>query len=410
MSSISNVISFCKNSSSNSVTEEYWVIEGKYRVNGQVTAAFMLLFLAVGLPWNVMVVITVLKKRLYHQPAILLLLNLVVTDILMLLIHLPIITVTGVAGEYLFGSTDMMRCWFCTTGFISVTLIMNSLFVVALMSLDRFLFIYKPLEYERKATPRRTLAAIAVIAMLSVTIGSSSYAVPEAMYFRRSSLSCTLNHPKYGYIVLLITAAFIALAVIIVCNIWTIYIVQKNIKAVYKVTRSLQNRDKESYSQGLSEILCKKCHKKQLHLFRVFGGLLLSNTITWIPLIVVEMSHFNSNPPLSIFSASNILFLSQLAVHPILETTLISDVREPLKEMVTCACLKKKNNLSIVEKQTCFCCRHMRNQGPFNNKCFLLKLIDVALLPQVTSNITTSTTCPSDLNRQKERGPAGEIL
>ena len=203
-----------------------------------------------------MVVITVLKKRLYHQPAILLLLNLVVTDILMLLTCLPIFAVTGIAGEYLFGSTDMMRCWFCTTGFISVTLIMNSLFVVALMSLDMFLFIYKPLEYERKVTPRRTLAAIAVIAMLSVTIGSSSYAVPEAKYLRRSSLNCILNHPKYGYIVLLITAAFIALAVIIVCNIWTIYIVQKNIKAVYKVRKSLHNRDKRtSYSLGLSEIL-----------------------------------------------------------------------------------------------------------------------------------------------------------
>ena len=343
MSSTGNVNSFCKNPSSNSVTEEYWVLEGKYRVNGQVTAAFMLLFLAVGLPSNVMVVITVLKKRLYHQPAILLLLNLVVTDILMLLFRLPIIAVTGIAGEYLFGSTDMMRCWFCTTGFISVTLIMNSLFVVALMSLDRFLFIYKPLEYERKATPRRILAAIAVIAMLSITIGLSSYAVPEAMLFRRSSLSCTLNHPKYEYIVLVITAAFIALAVIIVCNTWTIYIVQKNIKTVYKVRKLLHNRDKRtSYSLGLSEILQKKCHKKQLHLFRVFGGLLLSNTITWIPTILVEMSRFIFNIPLSISSTSNILFLSQLAIHPILEATLISDVREPLKEMVTCACFKKQ--------------------------------------------------------------------
>ena len=230
------------------------------------------------------------------------------------------------------------------------------------------------------------------------------------MYFRRSSLSCTLNHRKYGYIILVITALFLALAVIIVCNIWTIYVVQKNIKAVYKIRTSLHNKDKESYSQGLSKILSKKCHKKQLHLFRVFGGLLLSSTIAWIPKIVVEMSHFISNIPLSISSTSNIPFLSQLAVHPILETTLISDVREPLKKMVTCASLKRKNNLSIVEKQTCFCCRHMGDQGLFHNKCFLLKLIDVALLPQATSNSTTSTTCPSELNRPKQHGPADEIL
>ena len=288
---------------------------------------------------------------------------------------------------------------------------MNSLFVVALMFLDRFLFIYKPLEYERKATPQRTIAAITVIAMLSITIGLSSYTVPEAMFFRQSSLTCTLNHRKYGYIILVITAAFIALAVIIVCNIWTIFIVQKNIKAVYKIRTSLHNRDKESYSQGLSKILIKKCHKKQLHLFRVFGGLLLSNTIAWIPTIVVEMSRFIYNVPLSISSPAHILFQSQVAIHPILETTLISDVREPLKEMVTCAHLKKKIFfLHIMKEQTCFCCRHMGDQGMIQDKCFLLKLINVALLPQETSNSTTSTTCPNDRNGQEEHGPADDKI
>ena len=303
-----------------------------------------------------------------------------------------------------------MRCLSCSVGFIPVTLMMNSLFVVSLMSLDRFLFIYKPLEYERKATPRRTLVAIAVVAMLSITVGISSYAIPEAMHFIPSSLACSPNHQKVAYFVLVITASSIALSVIIVCNIWTIYIVQKNIKAVYKVRKLLHNRDKESYSQGLSEILRKKCHKKQLHLFRVFGGLLLSNTIAWIPIILVEIARLFYKIPLSISSPAHILFLSQVAVHPILETTLISDVREPLKEMVACARLKKKNNFPIVEDQTCSCCKHMGDQGPIHDKCFLLKLIDVALLPQATSNSTTSTTCPSDLNGQEDHRPADDKI
>ena len=79
--------------------------------------------------------------------------NLVLTDILMLLICLPIITVTGIAGEYLVGNTNMMCCQFCSAEFIGVALMMNSLFAVALISLDCLLFTYKPLENERKATP-----------------------------------------------------------------------------------------------------------------------------------------------------------------------------------------------------------------------------------------------------------------
>ena len=347
---------FCINPSSNSVTEEYWVLEGNYRVNGQVTAAIILFFIAVGLPWNVMVLITVLKKRLYHQPAIMLLLNLVLTDILMLTTNLPLITVTGIAGEYLFGSTDKVRCQFCSAGFFSaVILIIDSIFVVALMALDRFLFIYKPLEYERKATPRRTLVAIGVIAMLSFAIGLFSYVIPEAINFKPSTLCCTPNNLNPVYIILVITVSCIALTVIIVCNIWVIYIVLKNINMVYKVRRSLCNKEKESYSQSQSGILRKKSHKKQLHLFRVFGGLLLSNTIALVPIILVEMTRLFSTPPIPIYSLAHILFLSQIAVHPILETTLISDVRKPLKKMVTCG-LIKENNSAVTMEQAHFCC------------------------------------------------------
>ena len=99
---------FCSNSSSNGVSEGYWELLCFRVVNGHVTAAFLLPIMLVGLHWNVMVVMTVIKKRLYHQPTIMLLLNLVGTGILLLLIHFPNVIVTGIVSEYIFGSTDVM--------------------------------------------------------------------------------------------------------------------------------------------------------------------------------------------------------------------------------------------------------------------------------------------------------------
>ena len=64
-------------------TSDLWLVEDK--VTGQVTAAFLLLILLVGLPFNLLEVLTIVKEKLYHQPTILLLLNLAITDIFILI-------------------------------------------------------------------------------------------------------------------------------------------------------------------------------------------------------------------------------------------------------------------------------------------------------------------------------------
>ena len=110
------------------------------RTSGLVTAVFLLLFLVIGLPWNLLVIVTIVKQKLYTQPTIILLLSLVVTDLFMLVFHLPLVMVTGYSGEYVFGSSDSVRCSVCSnTGFVSVLCSVNSIFTIALMSIDRFM-------------------------------------------------------------------------------------------------------------------------------------------------------------------------------------------------------------------------------------------------------------------------------
>lgn len=91
-------------------------------------------------------------------------------------------------------------------------------------------------------------------------------------------------------------------------------------------------------------------------------------------------------------------------MHPILETTLISDVREPLKEMVTCGFLKK--NVTADEQHCCYsvCCTDN------HNRCFIFNLINVAVLPQDHTSITNVASA-SNQNGQAENmeiGPASE--
>ena len=53
----SEYLSVCANASDSNVTSEVWLVED--RTSGLVTTVFLLLFLVIGLPWNLLVVVTI---------------------------------------------------------------------------------------------------------------------------------------------------------------------------------------------------------------------------------------------------------------------------------------------------------------------------------------------------------------
>ena len=340
-------------------------------------------------------VITILRKRLYHAPNIMLLLNLALTDILFLLIHMPDLTVTGIAGEYIWGRTDMERCQTCiVTGFIPVVLLFNSLQVSALMSITVFLFIYKPLKYERMVNKKKLLLVITVAAILSIALGLCPLASPNKFIFLPGFQGCHFALRDNWYVVsVVIASALAAITVIVICNIWIVCIVQKNIKQIYSSNKIPCRTDKSKSCHTISERMRKERHKKQLHLFYTFGCLLLSNFITWLPHLTFTFLSVFIDFPVSILSLGRAFFLSQAAVHPIIYTFLIKDVREPLKKIVMCGFLKKANNLAVAEEQTCsysicYGCGREDNNG----RCFIFKLLDEALLHYDNSSSSTQVT------------------
>ena len=311
------------------------------RTSGLVTAVFFLLFLVIGLPWNLLVVVTIVKQKLYTQPTIILLLSLVITDLLLLVFHLPLVMVTGFSGEYVFGSSDSVRCSVCSnTGFVTVLCSLNSIFTIGLMSIDRFLFIYKPLHYDRYITKWRTLVAIAVAWLVAVVMGVLPLANFSTITYSAQVLSCVIIFRGDFAIFLLIVICF-AILPVIVFNIWVCWIVQKNIRAIYKVGQS------KLEDSGTYRSVKKKRHEKERHLYLVFGALLCSNIISWLPIILaslITLSGMAVSPNAII--ASLILFFSQVTVHPIIETALLKEVRVPLLAMLLCCCAAVKAKLS----------------------------------------------------------------
>ena len=287
---VGQFIDLCSNASDDSVTSKLWLVKDKKA--GYILAAFELLFVTVGLPWNLLVMATIIRKKLFKQPTILLLLNLVVSDLILLLVLIPMHVWTGIRGEYSIGNSDMVRCQTCLIGLLFTMFGLLSLFTVFLMSFDRFLFIYKPLKYDRIMTPLRTLLALGIVWLVSIVVSLLPVFGYGNLIFTPGSLSCTFDFSvEFSYYSLIVGAvSFVPILFIIIFNVWVVVIVQRNIRAVYKVKRSLSVTPNGQMDE-LMEHMRKKCHEKQWHLIKMFGALLCSNMVTWLPFVSYTRFH-----------------------------------------------------------------------------------------------------------------------
>jgi len=375
---------FCSNASSDFISFDYWTL---YRASyGITSASFLLFYFLLGLPLNFLVGGIMLAKKLYKQPTHILLLSLILSDSILLMTIVPQGIVAGYSGEFIFGTSDHVRCQFCHIGVIFTWFSLMSLNTIALMSLDRFLFIYTPLHYNMRVTPVRTLVVLAftwlfctIIAILPV------FGFGDIVFFHVFA-TCTVDFSSENnyYLGILLVAALLPLVIIIVFNVWVIRIVLKNIKVIYKVRKSLSSmRQRRSHSLSLRKIVRKKKQKKQVNLMRVFGSLLCASLVAWIPTIIVAILsfilHFDDIP--SGFNLmSYFLLFSQVVVHPALEAAFLSPVKEPIKKIFRLLCVPFKGLIN------CSCIRsfdyNAENDEPgFCCRCDALYVFYAALIP-----------------------------
>ena len=162
---------FCTSPSSSNVTQEYWSLDGEEITHALVIAVYLVFCELLGLPWNILVLVTVIKEKLWNQPNIILIVNLIVADLFILLFPTPLLITTGFAGEFILGSSDEERCNNCFVNIFLIIPLMNSILTVAMMSLDRFFYIYTPLKYELPSTKYIAGAAVIVSIVVSAAFG-----------------------------------------------------------------------------------------------------------------------------------------------------------------------------------------------------------------------------------------------
>ena len=196
-------------------------------------------------------IVTIVKQKLYTQPTIILLLNLVITDLVLLVFVIPVIIVTGIAGEHIFGDSDNVRCQTCITGSMGHAFSLMSVYNITFMSFDRFLFIYRPMKYERWVTSCRTVVVITVACFFLILVSMTPTLGFGNVIFYPPLVSCvidmTVQHDYYP--VLLFVVSFLPVPFLLLSNACVIYIVQKNIRAILCVQEGKRRHRQEHIRQ-----------------------------------------------------------------------------------------------------------------------------------------------------------------
>ena len=350
-----------ENLSHQSITDEYWNtknIDPALRSTGIATGLVMLIFFLVGVPSNILIIASILLQKMYRQPTMILLLSLAVADLLICLFVMPLIIIAGITGEFVFGDNDYVRCKVCQTGITAVALLDFSLHILAFLSFDRWIFIKFPLHYNLTVTIKKYILSIGLLSIFCIFISILPLIGIGDIYYDHLTFTCT---PKFEdkthitqnihYMLLIIGEAILPFMVLIITNTWVVCIAQKQIREIYKVQKSIGDAQKLEYNQSIKNRLQQEKYRKQLQLMRVFGAILIAHIITWIPLIVrVIEAYFKGSDDFSPWSNFFLIIsvVSHPVLHPLIEASIIPEIRKHLKVCRLCKCS------SVQKRNICF--------------------------------------------------------
>ncbi len=377
----------------NSVTLDYWNINKPGTREATLTSsAITLCFILIGVPSNLLILVSILRQRLYREPTYILLLNLAVADLLMCLLYMPFTVVSGFAGEFLLGPTDVFRCRACQfIGLFGLYFGLVTVHILSLLSLDRFLYIKYPLKYHSIVNRRRTCVAsigswvFCVIPVLPPLFDFGEYNFGHS--FSACSVTFVGKRNNLLYAVLLALEMIFPLTLLIGSNVWILHIIRVH---MVKMNENSQGSGKTFNNVG--ENHHQRNHKsyKHLQLFKAFGAIFVSNIVTWVPFfvhIIVSLAIGMKN----IVLLNMLVFISITSfavIHPIIQATLIPELKKYIvgwvKRVVCWQHVKEKfSNTCCWSSDSCF------RRECSSSKCSLscLERLDAVLISR-TTNVT----------------------
>ena len=340
-------------------------IDSKFDYNGYVNGGFAILFFLVGLPWNGLVIGIILKKKLFTRPTYMLMLNLAVANLLVCVLVLPLTVVTGFGGEDVFGSRQV-NDKVCLTAVFLILFPYVSTHTVALLAIDRLIYIKKPHNYKSIVTPMRMVVAIVVVWALSIVLSIPPLAMGPGTLLRYvpEAHVCMLVFEFLEYLIpILVESALVVILQCVMCA-WMLCIARKQMKKRFlrnmaEVAASSKRTSHQSMEETTSRNrktkgeVQREYNKSQLHLVKAFMVLFTASSATFLLCIAFSVViPVCGQLPAPLYPIAYLLYLSRAIVQPILEAVTAKEIRGVLASCVRMQWRRKHEDLSIMSDRT----------------------------------------------------------
>jgi ABC-type Fe3+ transport system permease subunit len=230
----------------------------------------------------------------------------------------------------------------CQASAILVTLlVLVVVYTVALMSVDRAVYLKKPLTYDDIITPWRMLVAIAILWIFCIAISLLPLFGFGRVGYSTGIYSCaTFTHtPIYAaYHSMTIAFGFLGYVVQFIGCACIIYIARKNL--LKRLRRALTGRRQRSNGRGTDEgsnEAQRNYRKNQLQMVKVFGAIFSINVIIGIPIVIFSITTIFYNADLTatwLSIGSYYSVLSKPVVDPIVESYMTYETRQTISKLL----------------------------------------------------------------------------
>ena len=280
-----------------------------------VTNSFVLLF-------------TFIHCKTLKQPSIIFLTNFVFANLLMTLLVMPFTITTASAGEWVFGRTIEQKDGVCQfQGFVFAFGIQLSTLTLAVISIDRFLFIVKPFLHKRLMKTWVAFLVVVSVWILAGLINVPPYFGLGQYAFGQFTATCVqvwVGHRDFlAYFCLIF---IIVTVVIIVTTLWTFCFTRNFIKRTHITSPSPTDAHNEQ------TIVQKHLYTKRMRkVIGIFGLLLIITVLTYVPAIITGITGVaigSDNIPAPILTVVIISFFVNSVANPVIQVYFRRDMSE----------------------------------------------------------------------------------
>ncbi|CAF3223124.1 unnamed protein product, partial [Rotaria sp. Silwood2] len=230
---------------------------------------------------NLTVIIVALRKQNYKCVTNCYIINLAITDLLFLLISVPLTTYLGLTNKWILNSLVSCRVHF----YLAHVLLQTTCYTLATMSIDRYLYVTSPHPHPRWRTPLNaciiciliwTVSIAFVFPYTSLSSSSSSSSSSDREKIPLNDCSVSSYHPLFASCFFPFCAYYVLpLAIIALSHTKLFFHMRKSSKKISRYQGSLISR------------ACIQLQRR--HITRTLFSLTCAFAICWIPIHTLEL-------------------------------------------------------------------------------------------------------------------------